>query len=332
MFSKHHLRQYVATYLILATLFSVGCNGMKRSDDVVTTRGPHKIENPDRLQDQLREKTAEYERRFTAQVDLAYKLYRGETSVPISEIVESDEIHIELALSGKDFWQKLRVGFTEIGRDTRSDFTDQFITLPHQSGVRVGFVDLVRAKAIWNAIRGDTNTDLVLILDIPLVPDLVMHENPQQYPSKKVLHTDENTSVAHAPSFTVLPKGNIVDVQGAKFADGSLRFAKFDLHFPELKQEGRRNVKTRRSGSLKQIKTTTWRESPKVRREHLSLSQLVLPKGVAMVALVPADCTEVSESSDWTAKTYIPSRNKVSTSLILLILPKRVAEAFESPP
>ncbi len=127
---------------------------------------------------------------------------------------------------------------------------------------------------------------------------------------------------------TVLPKGHIVDVQGAKFADDSLRFAKLDIRFPELKQEGRKNIRTRREGSLKQIKTVTWRESPKLRRDVLSLPQLVLPKGVALVAMVPAECTEMTESSDLVGRNYAPQRNMITTSLIVLMLPKRAADAF----
>lgn len=331
MLSKYYIRQYIAAFLVGMTLLPVGCNGLKSSKDP-TKQVPPKIENSE----ELREKIAGYEQQFNGQVDQAYKLFRNEMSVPVAKLTGNDELHIEFALSGKDFWKNLRVGFTEIGRDTRADFTDQFITLPHQGGIRVGFVDLIRAKAIWSAIRGDTQTDLIMALDIPLVPDRVMQEDPKQYRlhGSQVIDLGEKGTLEMSLSqqITVIPKGHVVDVQGAKFDDGSLRFAQFDIRFPDLKQDGRRNVRTKRSGSLKQIKTTTWREAPKVRREKFSLSQLVLPKGVALVALVPTDCMEVSESSDWTSTTYIPTRNKISTSMILLVMPKRVSEAFKKPP
>ena len=306
-------------------LLQAGCNGLKSSSDPVAHHGPRQMKTTEERQ----EKQLEYERLFSSQVDQAYNLFRREMPIPTSELVEAGEIHVEFALSGKDFWQNLRAGFTEIGRDTRSDFTDRFITIPHQGGVRIGFVDLVRANAIWDAIRGDAKTDLVLELDIPMVPDRIVHENPEQYPAKKPL--DGSSGVYHVPPFTIIPRGHVINVQGAKFADGSLRFAKFDIRFPELKQDGKRNVKTTRSGTFRQIKTTSWREAPKVRRENLSLSQLVLPRGVALVALVPAECTELSQPSDG-FHTYALQRNTISTSLIVLILPKRVTDAFEDPP
>ncbi len=284
------------------------------------------VQSPAELPESTLDRATEYERRFAAQVDEAYQLFRQGSAVPVCKIVGGDDLHLEFALAGRAFWQNLRTGFSEIGRNMRSDFTDKFITLPHQGGIRVGFVDLVRAKMIWQALRGDNQTDLVMTLDIPLVPDRVVQEDPALY-----RNIDLSPEIPHkmAVAFGIIPKGHVVDVQGAKFADDSLRFAKLDIRFPELKQEGRRNIRMRREGTFKQIKVTTWQEAPTIRRDMLSLPQLVLPKGVALVAMIPAERTECSQPSNSLSPiTYAIERRPVQTSLILLILPKRAADAF----
>ncbi len=315
------LKTFLPYISILACFATAGCSGGQLGSLL-----PGRVDTAVDDSNAIREKTAEYERRFYAQVDSAYRMFSQGKGIPASEIVGGDELHLELAVTNGEFWQKLQNGFTEIGRNTRSDFVDQFVTLPHQGGVRVGFVDLVRAKVLWDAMRADAHTEVALELDIPLVPDRVVQEDPAQC-QKPTLEPLPGGGFLRRP-FTVIPKGHVVDVQGAKFADDSLRFVRLDIRFPELKQAGKVGERTRRAGMFKQIKTTTWRESPKIRHDMLSLPQLVLPKGVALVALVPAERMEIAQSNDIFGRTYAPERSKVPTSLIVLMLPKRVSDAF----